>query len=472
VIRRNRVAVILTAVALVATACAQVSPSPSVPGASPASRVNTVSRCPLAPVIPRKGAPAPLGLNAHGIAPPRWSAVIGAVGAVDGQTAFTNNGCVLAVNIATGRPLWSWLAPGHPGVMAVTENQGIVLVATGHYQGTAPAAVFRLIDHITALDATTGQQLWTLALTGHGDGQWMPAAIASGVAIVTEADGTVEGLDARTGTLRWADPIPSTCHPTGQDPVASIFTAEPIVGYQCATGAVLTALTPATGAARWTWQAPSGWSFDLPPEAASTGGVTALVADGPGHTAVPRQSTWTLGPQGYDPVQVVAIDDTTGHPVWELDGVDAAAGVYASDGQICAASWYGAQCLAARTGAESWQWRPVLTPDDEPGGGVNAAAAAGGRLYDIAPTSAAARISSQSTTQRSAPGTFILQARDITTGRLISTRLLPSYYAGDSGVVVSVDTPPVVAATGGPMVLVAPEYGESDVVEAFDMMTG
>jgi outer membrane protein assembly factor BamB len=412
------------------------------------------------------------------------------VAALDGQTAFTITGrtgdCVLAVNTTTGRPLWNWSArtppahtpPAHthPAVMAVTAGYGIVMVATGHDHDTAPAAVYPLIDHLTALSAATGRQLWTLALTGHGDGQWIPAAISNDTVIVTEADGAVEALDAQTGALRWKDSLPPTCHPNTTDlastPAASIFTAAPIIGYQCAHASELTALNPATGAPRWTWQAPSGWTFNLPPETASTAGITAVIASGPGQTTAPARRTWTLGPRGYDPVQIVAIDDTTGRPVWVLDDVAASADVYASDGQTCAASPYGVECLNTATGAEAWQWRAAVAPSQEPGLPTNTAAAANGRLYDIAATPAAARVNPESTTQRSAPGTFILQVRDIATGHVITTRPLPAYYGGGSSVVVSVDDPPGVAAADGPMVLVTPEFGEPGAVEGFDMMTG
>lgn len=494
---RTRATVTLTAAALLTAACAQVRPPPptgsdplppaSQPtpasSATPASQSSPVSSCPQPPVTPYQGALAVLGLNAKGVPPPLWSSAIGDVAALDGQTAFTITGrtaeCVLAVNTATGQPLWNWSAARHPQVMAVTAGQGIVIAATGHGHGTAPAAVYPLIDHLTVLNAATGRQLWTVPLTGHGqgdgDGQWIPAAITDGIVIVTENDGTVEALDAQTGTLVWKDDIPSTCHPNAQgSPAASIFTAEPIIGYQCAHASELTALNPATGAPRWTWQAPSGWTFNLPPESAQTAGITAVIASGPGQpaTSTPNRHTWLLGPRGYDPVQIVAIDDTTGRPVWVLDDVAASADVYASDGQTCAASPYGVECLNTATGAEAWQWRAAVAPSQEPGLPTNTAAAANGRLYDIAATPAAARINPESTTQRSAPGTFILQVRDIATGHVITTRPLPAYYGGGSSVVVSVDDPPGVAAADGPMVLVTPEFGEPGAVEGFDMMTG
>jgi outer membrane protein assembly factor BamB len=475
--------------ALLTAACAQVHPQRSglddQPAATPdaaTQRTPPASSCPQSPAIPHQGAPASLGLHATSLQPPLWSSAIGDVAALEGQTVFTTTGssaeCVLAVNATTGRPVWNWSAPTHPQVMAVTASAGTVIAATGHTSNT-PAAM-PLVDHLTALDAATGHQLWTLALADHGDGQSVPAAITGNTVIVTQANGTVQGTDAKTGTPRWKDPLPPTCHPNTQDPasspIAAILTAasDPTILYQCAHADELTALTPATGALRWTWRAPGGWSVNTPPEVATTAGVTALTGDGPGPatTATTNHRIWPLGPRGYDPVQIVAIDDSTGRPLWELDDVAASADVYAGNGQICPASPYGVECLNARTGAESWQWRPAVTPSQEPGTSTGFAAAAGSRLYFVAPTPAAAKINSESTTQRSAPGTFTLQARDITTGHLIATRPLPSYYGGDSGVVASLDTPPGVAAVTGSTVLVTPEHAETYVVEAFDMMAG
>jgi outer membrane protein assembly factor BamB len=396
-----------------------------------------------------------------------------------------NSQCVQATSIATGQPLWTWSAATHPPVMGVIAGHGIALVATGLPHGTGSAADFVLTNRLTALDAATGRQLWTMALAGHGDGQGdgqsVPAAITNGPAtgtgatvIVAQANGTVQAVDAQTGAPRWTDPVPSACRPSGQGntvPVATILTASPTVLYQCANANEVTAFTPATGAPRWTWQAPKRWSINIPPEVTTTANVTALVATGPGAAASNRLTT-TIGPPAYDPAQVVAIDDNTGRPLWELDDVADSGGLYASNGQICPVSPYGAECLNARTGAESWQWRPAVTPSQESASPASTAVATNGRLYLVAPTQAAAKIDSASTTQRSAPGTFVLQVMDIATGHVIATRPLPSFYAGPNGVVVSADSPPYVAEVDGPLVLVVPELGNPQVVEAFDMMIG
>jgi hypothetical protein len=61
---------------------------------------------------------------------------------------------------------------------------------------------------------------------------------------------------------------------------------------------------------------------------------------------------------------------------------------------------------------------------------------------------------------------------DIATGHVIATRPLPAAYGGPSGVVVSADNPPYVAEVDGPLILVVPEVGNPQVVEAFDMMIG
>jgi hypothetical protein len=254
--------------------------------------------------------------------------------------------------------------------------------------------------------------------------------------------------------------------------MATIITAQasPTIGYQCAKANEVIAVIPATGPPGWTWQAPSGWSVQAQSPAAAVSGVTAFLVSGLG-TAAPRRATWTLGPNGYETEQVVGIDESTGRPVWELDGVPTSAGVYGGAGELCVVSPFGVECLNARTGTQTWQWRPVATPGQAAANPSNGVVTAGGRLYLIAPTPAAGRINSQSVTQRST-GAFDLRVMDLATGRVVVTMPLPSYYGGTGGVVVSLDSPPGVAAVTGSEVLITPQTSETDVLEAFDIMTG
>jgi outer membrane protein assembly factor BamB len=399
------------------------------------------------------------------------------------------------VNTANGQQLWSWAAPALPEVMGITTGRaaaglGIVLVATGKLNrapassGTAPAnpggvvssppAEFELVDHLTALNAGTGQRLWNLSLPA--DGQTVPAALADGNVIVTEADGTVIALDARTGARRWTDGLPPGCR--SNDPIAPMAqivssAASLTVLYPCAKASQVAALSPGTGATQWTWTAPRAWSVNQPvaavtTEDVTTEGVTAFLVSGPG-TAAPQRASWTLGPSAAGgPNQVVAVDDSTGRPLWELNDVDASASLYAGAGEICADSSYGAECLDARTGTESWQWRPAIVPipSQEPGPLLGGAAVGHGDLYVIAPTPAAAKIDSSSTTQQSAPGTFDLRLMSLATGRVLASQPLPAYYGGGNGTVVSLGSPPGVAAVSGHLALVTPQASETEVIEA------
>jgi outer membrane protein assembly factor BamB len=445
--------------------------------------------CQRPPVTPVKGAPGSLGLDARGVPAPRWSSPAGAVAAVNGQTVFTILGsdCVLALDAASGHQQWSWAGPGHPQIMGVTAGQGIVIVATGHFHGTPPAAVYALTDRITALAPGTGGELWSLAVSP--DGQSVPAAVAGHDVIVTEANGTVAGLDAATGSRRWTDPLPAGCRPpagTGQgpQPAAALLDATQAavtVGYQCP---LVAAIDPATGAHRWTWRSPQNWSVEGQAPAGSAGHVLAFVVQGPG-TAAPGRATWPLPPGGYQTDQVVALSQATGHPLWELGNVPTTAGVYGGSGAgpgssatsglsagpgqgaLCVDAPYAVECVTPQAGTKLWQWLSPVAPDPAnviPGYGV---AASDNELYTIAPTPAAAKIDTESTTERSAPGTFVLRVMDMITGQVTRSQPLPAYYGGASGVVTSVASPPGVAAVTGSTVLITPELGESDVVEAF-----
>lgn len=204
------------------------------------------------------------------------SPVAGSVAVSDGLGFFADQaGEVVALNMATGMPAWTFALPGHPSVdttPAVTQTS-LVLVAAldgtvtalhefsgalawratvgGQLEGS-PAlvggAVYVGSDNgtVTALDASTGSTLWSDHLGSAVQGA---AAIdpTAGLVIVGDSQGTVRALHVTDGTTAWQTSIPG--------PV----TAATVIGqgrvYVGSLNGTLYALNEQTGASEWTYTA-------------------------------------------------------------------------------------------------------------------------------------------------------------------------------------------------------------------------
>ncbi len=245
--------------------------------------------------------------------------------------------------------------------------------------------------------------------------------------------------------------------------------ATAVVEYLCAThvpgGGMVAGLNPANGARKWIWR-PGGLALQDQSTVASSDGVIAVVGSGASDARIPA-AHGDLGPSGYRTDEVIGLHRTDGRRLWRLRGIPSDGAVYAGPAQLCVVSRFGVSCRAARTGHPIWQWRPAVVPARGPvpatGG---AAAAAGGLLYLVAPTAAAGQINTESTTQRSAPGTFRLVAMSMARGTVAVAVPLPAYHGGPNGVVVSPMSPPGVEGASHGIVLVTPQFHETGIVEA------
>lgn len=81
----------------------------------------------------------------------------------------------------------------------VTAGSGTVVVPTGVARGGAAGTdAYPVVDGLAGLDVQTGRQRWARAVGD--DGQSLPGVVVGGRVVVSEADGTVVGLAAATGT--------------------------------------------------------------------------------------------------------------------------------------------------------------------------------------------------------------------------------------------------------------------------------
>lgn len=437
-------------------------------------------------VVTLPGGPTRFGIDATGVPAPIWSGMVGTVQGISGNDVIATTGdCIAAINASTGRTRWvkAIHAPGASVIDGVTAGRQVVVVGTSRTSGHGSEMVYSAVVGLAGLDPASGRPIWVIPLAP--DGQELPAVVKGPTVVVSKANGTLEGLRSRNGSVKWSDPLPPRCARSpgvrsGLSPRASIITGGPavVVVYNCGLGReVVSGVDAASGRRDWTWRDPRRTSVlwqareiigPTTPPAADDGVVAIGEQSTVGHLDVPSR-TWRDGPSssGYG---IVVLDQRTGHPLWTLRQVPTPATAAEPDvaiagGTLCVAHAASVECWGARTGAPSWKWsapeRRSSLITARPG-----LALLGGKLFVAAPTAAAAKINPSSGTRRSAPGTFLLMGFSANNGTVVTSQGLPAYFNRSSRSLVVSDThPPEVRGEVKGLVLVAPTVG-SGVVEA------
>ena len=151
---------------------------------------------------------------------------------------------------------------------------------------------------ILALDPATGAERWTW--TGKGPGYASPVAITAGGVrqIVTMTNGSIEGLDAKTGAGLWSVPFPDEWH---ENIVTPIWTGTQLIVSGTRQGTHAYTLARPAGK----WQATEAWkNADVAMYMS-----TPVVADG-----------ILYGLSSKKKGQVVAVDAATGALKWATEG--------------------------------------------------------------------------------------------------------------------------------------------------------
>ena len=151
---------------------------------------------------------------------------------------------------------------------------------------------------VIALDPQTGSEKWTWK--GKGPGYASPIAFTAGGVrqIATLTEGSVEGIDARTGASLWSMPFPDEFH---ENIVTPIWTGTHLIVSGTRAGTHAYALKPTGGK----WQATEAWKN---PDVAMYMS-TPVLADGTLYGLSSRKRG-----------QVVAIDAATGTLKWATEG--------------------------------------------------------------------------------------------------------------------------------------------------------
>ena len=265
-------------------------------------------------------------------------------------------GNVYGLNAATGTTLWRrTFRDSSSGYLPLAAGRGRVFaVGSGR---------------VAALSLATGRQLWSVPAAGVEPGfpPQLPTyfvVYTAGVVCVLAADGSVAGLDPRTGRRIWRQPPPaSASFAAGAAGAGGVLYVAETKG----KGGV-TALDARTGRPRWATPTPSVAS-------------TLLVLDSV------IAGTPTASPS-YDAGQLTfALDKATGRPLWRANFDTATYSSIAGEGGrvyvhvdllVSGGGTAGTaiHALAARSGATLWQ---DTFPSQSTGGTI---VAAGGLLYD------------------------------------------------------------------------------------------
>jgi outer membrane protein assembly factor BamB len=472
-------------------------------GGQPSSSTFPPASCSLPQVAATGSASATAGLRAHGAAVPVWSAAIGRPSVVEDGTAYaTRQGhCIVAVDVATGRLDWI-AAPTseHPELFDVVADGSTVLAAAGIEVGQAPAAVFPVVAQLTAYDPTTGHSRWAVVIPS--DGQGMPGLLTGSVVVVSQADGSVLGLKESDGHPLWRDHAPAGCASNStrglQPNAAMIGMGSPrdgtsaIIAYACPAGGSIAAIDPVNGARRWNWRVPQGWNVDaqmaatvdtgnpdghvvaVPISLVPAANAPPIVAPAPG----PSHPTKIANVYGYSETSdVVVLDPSTGRPLWDLiDVAGQALTAVGGAGSLCILTDAGADCRGAQDGAPLWSmtWpgrnasatHPALSCIDQAAREQPCAVSANGFLY-LALATESTPAYPPTPGPPTSSGSFVITALSMATGKTIATLPLPSFNNLQSDHSVSLALPPAILMVADGMVLVSPQFQETDVVEAF-----
>jgi outer membrane protein assembly factor BamB len=151
---------------------------------------------------------------------------------------------------------------------------------------------------VIALDPQTGTERWTW--TGKGPGYASPAVVAIGGVrqIVTMTNGSIEGIDAKSGGSLWSVPFPDEWH---ENIVTPVWTGTHLIVSGTRAGTHAYTLKLAAGK----WQAAEAWKN---PEVAMYMS-TPVLADGV-----------LYGLSSKKKGQIVAVDAATGALKWATEG--------------------------------------------------------------------------------------------------------------------------------------------------------
>lgn len=167
-------------------------------------------------------------------------------------------GTIRAVDAVQGQPAWTWDA--RPGVVIERIDMGdspIVVVSTeAAYESPDGSVPPPDADQFVAIDVETGDELWRLDRPGQAADA---VFVFDELAVIWQWDGTVRGLDARTGELHWELALVAA----GSTSVSALLDGDTLLVSPSSRATELHAIDSSNGAELWKTLLP-GRSFSAP----------------------------------------------------------------------------------------------------------------------------------------------------------------------------------------------------------------
>jgi outer membrane protein assembly factor BamB len=179
-----------------------------------------------------------------------WSAPYDGSSQLTTVGAWANGNSLIRVRVdeavsyaaTTGQPQWTLQVPGTGVACSVsgTSSTGIALISYGQDSSTC--------DHVLAVDLATGRQLWSAQVQDPYGGPQPTGllAVAGGTGLIL-TDGGIAGVGAQSGKQQWTLAAPTGC--TFQQLAASAGSAVAIAA--CDASFYVTDIDPATGKQAW-----------------------------------------------------------------------------------------------------------------------------------------------------------------------------------------------------------------------------
>ena len=194
-----------------------------------------------------------------------WSAPYDGSSDLTTVGAWANGSSLIRVRVdeavsyaaATGQPQWKLPVPGTDVACSVsgTSSASIALIGYGQDSSTC--------DHVMAVDLATGRQLWSAQVQDPYGGPQPTGllAVAGGTGLIVTDDG-IAGVSAQSGKQQWTLAPPTDC--SFQQLAASAGSA--VVIAACDSSFYVTDINPATGKQAWSRhlsEPSSGYQFQI-----------------------------------------------------------------------------------------------------------------------------------------------------------------------------------------------------------------
>jgi outer membrane protein assembly factor BamB len=161
-----------------------------------------------------------VSLGASVIAPPTvYDGLLLVDLSVMGGSGMPSSGGVAAISMQSGEVVWKTTVPNQMMTQPVTYD-GLVIIGLGNkvFQGPLPSVRGTGTNYVAALNASTGDVVWTYATSGED----MPTpVITDGLVVGANGDGVVYALNPLTGQDVWNLALPKGSYVSMSSPALS-----------------------------------------------------------------------------------------------------------------------------------------------------------------------------------------------------------------------------------------------------------